>query len=128
MTSKERAENYLLNIGTHEATNVKNAFVAGWDEHAEQEMLDNIMRDSDLEVFRERAKRMPMVIRQSFQPLTDEDTKARYYLAECGNCGWWGSSRLLEGGGFLAGCDDYDDSCCPLCGASEIEDKELKNQ
>jgi hypothetical protein len=83
--------------------------------------LDIIIRDSGLQVFRERAKRMPAVIADSFKPVLDED----YYLAECQHCGWWGSLRLLKGGGFLAGCGDYDDVYCPLCGSSDIESKEL---
>ncbi len=106
------------------AAGVLEGFIAGWDERAEHETMQAIMRDSDLEILQRRAKKMPETISQSFKKLTESDKHNRYYLAECRHCGWWGSSRLLEGGGFLVGCDDYDDVACPLCGSNNIEDKE----
>ncbi len=102
----------------------REAFIAGWNECAEHKTMQAIMRDSDLEIFQRRVKKMPETISQSFKKLTGSDKHNRYYLAECGYCGWWGSSRLLEGGGFLAGCDDYDDVACPLCGSNNIESKD----
>ena len=39
-------------------------------------------------------------------------------------CGWWGSSELLDGGGQIADTGDYGDCYCPVCGNSDLDDKE----
>jgi hypothetical protein len=49
--------------------------------------------------------------------------ESRYYPCECPKCGWIGSSESVGGGGFCAGCDDYDDIYCPKCSSEDIEDR-----
>jgi hypothetical protein len=48
-----------------------------------------------------------------FQVVSDNEVK--YYDAECGNCGWWGSSQWLQGGGAIADTGDHSDVVCPVC-------------
>lgn len=43
------------------------------------------------------------------------DTEETYYDAECVNCGWWGSSQWLFGGGAIADTGDHSDVTCPIC-------------
>lgn len=50
--------------------------------------------------------------------------KDNYYTCECFDCGWWGSSEYLNGGGQIADTGDYDDTICPICNSCEIDDKE----
>lgn len=50
--------------------------------------------------------------------------ESNFYTAECDKCGWWGSSELLDGGGQIADTGDYGDSYCPVCGNSDLDDKE----
>jgi hypothetical protein len=45
------------------------------------------------------------------------------HTVECINCGWWGSSKLLNGGGQIADTGDYFDSTCPVCDSDEIDEK-----
>jgi len=52
-----------------------------------------------------------------------QDVAEKCYTAECSSCGWWGSSKLLDGGGQIADTGDYFDCTCPVCGNSDIEDK-----
>ena len=59
----------------------------------------------------------------SFRPVSKEDLEKRHYTAECAQCSWWGSSKLLEGGGQIADTGDYGDACCPVCGSLEIYEK-----
>lgn len=60
----------------------------------------------------------------SYCPASDEDIANRYYTAECNVCGWWGSSKLLEGGGQIADTGDYGDCNCPVCGDNNVDEKE----
>lgn len=63
------------------------------------------------------------VANQFYKPCSEEDIKERFYTAECSQCGWWGSSKLLIGGGAIADTGDYSDCCCPVCESPEINDK-----
>lgn len=60
----------------------------------------------------------------SYCPASDEDIANGYYTAECNVCGWWGSSKLLEGGGQIADTGDYGDCHCPVCGDDNVDEKE----
>ncbi len=60
----------------------------------------------------------------SFRFCPPEDVEKRYYTAECCKCGWWGSSKLLDGGGSIAYTGDYFDSTCPVCGNADIDEKD----
>ena len=46
-----------------------------------------------------------------------------YYMCGCDECGWYGSSRFLDGGGQIADTGDYSDATCPVCGSTHISDK-----
>ena len=46
-----------------------------------------------------------------------------FFTCEC-ECGWWGSSEFLTGGGQIADTGDYSDCYCPVCGSTDIYDKE----
>ena len=59
----------------------------------------------------------------SYCTASPEDIANRYYTAECGKCGWWGSSKLLNGGGQIADTGDYGDCTCPVCDSDEIDEK-----
>jgi predicted RNA-binding Zn-ribbon protein involved in translation (DUF1610 family) len=59
----------------------------------------------------------------SYRFTSKEDKKNNYYTSECDKCGWWGSSKLTEGGGQIADTGDYDDVFCPVCGNYELEEK-----
>ena len=59
----------------------------------------------------------------SYRNCTNEDKKRGYFTVECLDCGWWGSSRLLNGGGPLGDTGDYSDSTCPVCDRSEWNEK-----
>lgn len=50
--------------------------------------------------------------------------ESKFYTAECPECGWWGSSELLNGGGQIADTGDYGDCFCPVCGNSNLDEKE----
>lgn len=52
-----------------------------------------------------------------------EDIADNYYTAECSECGWWGSSKLLDGGGAIADTGDHFDCTCPVCGNSDIDER-----
>jgi len=52
----------------------------------------------------------------------------QFYTAECKKCGWWGSSELLDGGGQIADTGDYGDCYCPVCGNSNLDEKEEDSQ
>lgn len=45
-----------------------------------------------------------------------------YYPAKCTDCGWTGSSELLDGGNAIADTGDYEDCRCPNCGRTNIEE------
>lgn len=60
----------------------------------------------------------------SYCPASTEDIANRYYTAECNVCGWWGSSKLLDGGGQIADTGDYGDCYCPVCGDDNVDEKE----
>jgi hypothetical protein len=60
----------------------------------------------------------------SFKNCSPEDNEERYYTAECDNCGWWGSSKYLDGGGAIADTGDHFDCYCPVCGNVDINEKD----
>ncbi len=70
---------------------------------------------------RENLKKAP----RSYQPLNDEEKENNYFLAECDNCGWWGSSGLLDGGGAIADTGDHFDCTCPVCGKVDPDEKSV---
>lgn len=47
------------------------------------------------------------------------DREITYYPCSCDNCGWYGSSEHLGGGGQIADTGDYDDVYCPICGSKD---------
>lgn len=59
---------------------------------------------------------------QSYRPASPEDIYEGYYTAYCERCGWFGSSRLLNGGDPIADTGDYDDCYCPVCGNTDIDE------
>lgn len=59
----------------------------------------------------------------SYRPASQEDISHNYFTAQCENCGWWGSSKLLNGGGAIADTGDHFDTTCPVCDNSEIDEK-----
>lgn len=61
----------------------------------------------------------------SYRIACDEDISNNYFTAECDKCNWWGSSKLLDGGGSIADTGDYFDCTCPVCGNPDIDEKEL---
>ena len=62
----------------------------------------------------------------SYRQASEEDVAENSYTAECDKCGWWGSSKLLDGGGQIADTGDYGDAYCPVCGnADYISEREL---
>jgi hypothetical protein len=44
------------------------------------------------------------------------ESEKQWYDADCGHCGWKGSSQYLWGGGALADTGDFGDCYCPVCG------------
>lgn len=58
----------------------------------------------------------------SYRDVSEQDLKDGYYTVIC-PCGWWGSSRLLLGGGQIADTGDYFDCTCPVCGCYDISEK-----
>ena len=60
----------------------------------------------------------------SYRPAPKEDKKEHYFTCECPKCGWWGSSKLLCGGGQIADTGDYDDAYCPVCNNADLKGKE----
>lgn len=63
------------------------------------------------------------IARVSYCPASDEDIADNYYTAECSVCGWWGSSKLMEGGGAIADTGDHFDCTCPVCGNNDVDEK-----
>lgn len=47
-----------------------------------------------------------------------------YFVAECGECGFKGSSEEWLGGGQIADTGDYGDCYCPVCNSVELGDAE----
>ena len=70
-----------------------------------------------------RMVRNLQIAEHSYRPATQEDLDDDYFTADCKHCDWWGSSRLLEGGGPIADSGDYDDAYCPVCGSTDIDEK-----
>lgn len=60
-----------------------------------------------------------------YKEVSEEDKKERYFTAEC-NCGWWGSSKFLNGGHPIADTGDYSEVTCPVCGNWDINEKEVQ--
>ena len=61
---------------------------------------------------------------ESYKDISKEDIEDRFYLSECESCGWWGSSKFLDGGGAIADMGDHFDCNCPVCGSVNISEKE----
>lgn len=101
----------------------KEAVIIAETEAEERHGLDAACDALAIGKLKNRLDNIKNIVKNSFKPLSKENKRKRYYLAECGGCGWWGSSRLLNGGEWMPGCDDYDDCYCPICGNAEIEDK-----
>ena len=59
----------------------------------------------------------------SYCAASPEDIADNYYTAECSKCGWWGSSKFLDGGGAIADTGDYFDCTCPVCGNADIDER-----
>ena len=64
------------------------------------------------------------IAEHSYKPVSEEDKYDNFFTAECLECGWWGSSRLVEGGHPIADTGDYSDPVCPVCYSDEIEEKQ----
>jgi hypothetical protein len=58
----------------------------------------------------------------SYRLASAEDTHASYYIAICDKCGWWDSSKLLDGGGQIGDTGDYGDCFCPVCGNANTDE------
>ena len=59
----------------------------------------------------------------SYCAASPEDIADNYYTAECSKCGWWGSSKLLDGGGAIVDTGDHFDCTCPVCGNADIDER-----
>ncbi len=64
---------------------------------------------------------------ESYKMCSAEDMLESFYTSKCGECGWYGSSKLLDGGSQIADTGDYSESTCPVCGNSEIEEIDFTN-
>lgn len=71
-----------------------------WDISNESEVLDRVIHN--LDNIHNYYKKLP-------------DGEINWYDAECGKCGWFGSSEYLNGGGAIADTGDYFDVTCPIC-------------
>lgn len=60
---------------------------------------------------------------ESYKAVSQEDAEKRFYTVECATCGWWGSSKLLNGGGPIADTGDFFDTTCPVCDGHEVDEK-----
>ena len=63
------------------------------------------------------------IVNVGYCDASPEDIADNYYTAECSKCGWWGSSKLLYGGGAIADTGDYFDGTCPVCGNDDIDER-----
>lgn len=93
-------------------------FPEALEAYADRIRLNAEMQIADLT---DRLEAIKRVTPYSFQSLTEKDKQEGFYLAEC-ECGWWGSSSLLEGGGAIADTGDHFDCSCPFCGSADIGD------
>lgn len=62
------------------------------------------------------------IAKKSYKYCTEEEIKLNFYTAFCEQCKWFGSSKLLLGGGQIADTGDYSDSYCPVCGSTELDE------
>lgn len=83
-----------------------------WEKVHMQETLDKLVNNLK-------------IAKLSYRVAPEEDIKNLFYTAECVECGWWGSSKLLNGGGQIADTGDYGDCNCPVCDCDEIVEKEI---
>ncbi len=60
----------------------------------------------------------------SYRDVSAEDKNNNYYTVECSGCGWYGSSKLLDGGIQIADTGDYGNCYCPVCGEPDPAEKE----
>lgn len=54
------------------------------------------------------------------------EPKDRYFIGECGKCGFKGCSNEWGGCGQIADTRDYSDPVCPICGSPDLEDADDK--
>lgn len=59
----------------------------------------------------------------SYTEASKSDKESGYYTAQCNECGWFGTSRLLLGGGQIGDTGDYDDVYCPVCENTDIDER-----
>ena len=59
----------------------------------------------------------------SYRDAPEEDIADDYFTAECRKCGWWGSSKLLDGGEAIADTGDHFDCTCPVCANPGLHQK-----
>ena len=64
----------------------------------------------------------------SYNELTEKDKLENYYLVGCDECGWWGSSRPLNGGGAIGMTGDHFDCTCPVCGKEDPQELLAKDE
>jgi hypothetical protein len=60
---------------------------------------------------------------ESYKECSEEDTANYFYTAECEVCGWWGSSKFLNGGGAIADTGDHFECTCPVCDSMDVNEK-----
>lgn len=48
------------------------------------------------------------------------DPNSSYYTVAC-ECGWYGSSELLNGGNEIADTGDHEDTYCPVCDNNDLQ-------
>lgn len=91
-----------------------------------QMLVPNTKNDGELDNWIDLIYRMVNNLEKapmSYRPATLEDQRDHYYTVECGKCGWWGSSKLLEGGHAIGDTGDYSDVYCPVCGNIDVEER-----
>ena len=93
-----------------EAKTTTSGTTVDWEKVAWCEILDKLV---------DNLKKAP----ESYRECSKEDLQQSYFTAECSECGWWGSSALLEGGAAIGDTGDHTDCFCPVCGNLEIDEK-----
>lgn len=61
---------------------------------------------------------------KSYKEATMDDIDNGFYTVKC-ECGWWGSSKLLNGGDPIADTGDYTDCTCPVCDTTDPNEKTI---
>ena len=63
------------------------------------------------------------IARHCYKEASVEDVENNYFTAECEECGWYGSSKLLNGGGQIGMTGDFNSCTCPVCDNNLISEK-----